>query len=211
LLSLHFIRHGQTQFSRENSFCGTIDPPLTDAGRAMAVAIGEALGAMKWQAIYTSTLQRTVATAEPLARRVGIAIERVAALGEIAYGEWEGKSHDEVAEQFPDEFHRWLEDPAGRGTPGGETAFQVAARALPVIDRIRDEHADGNVLVFSHKATIRIAVCALLGLDVRAYRDRIGQPVGALTVFDFKSRGPLLRMLGDRSHLPRELRELEGT
>jgi broad specificity phosphatase PhoE len=211
MLSLHMIRHGQTEFSRENLFCGTIDPPLTDAGRAMAEAIGAALGAMKWEAIYTSTLQRTIATAEPLARRAGVAIERVAALGEIAYGEWEGKSHDEASERFPDAFRRWLEDPAGRGTPGGETAFQVAARALPVVDQIRDRHPSGNVLVVSHKATIRIVVCALLGLDVRAYRDRIGQPVGALTVFDFRSRGPLLRMLGDRSHLPPELRELEGT
>jgi probable phosphoglycerate mutase len=211
MLSLHFIRHGQTEFSRENLFCGTIDPPLTSLGRAMADSIAESYANMKWQAIYTSTLQRTIATAAPLAQRVGIAIRKEPALGEIAYGEWEGKSQEEIAARFPAQFQRWIDDPASHGTPGGETAFQVAARALPVIDRIREEHADGNVLVVSHKATIRIIVCALLEMDVRSYRDRIGQPVGALTVFDFKNRGPLLRMLGDRSHLPPSLRDAEGT
>jgi probable phosphoglycerate mutase len=211
MLSLHFIRHGQTEFSRENLFCGTIDPPLTPAGRQMAEAIAASYAGLKWEAIYTSQLQRTIATAEPLARRTGLTIRGVAALGEIAYGEWEGKSQDEIAERFPAAFQRWLDDPASHGTPGGETAFQVAARAMPVIDQIREDHPQGNVLVVSHKATIRIIVCALLEIDVRSYRDRIGQPVGALTVFDFKKRGPLLRMLGDRSHLPPELRDLEGT
>jgi probable phosphoglycerate mutase len=211
VLSLHLIRHGQTEFSRENLFCGTIDPPLTQSGREMGIAIAEAYGAMKWEAIYTSMLQRTIATAEPLAQRVGLAIRKIAALGEIAYGEWEGKSQEDVARSAPAAYQRWLDDPASHGTPGGETAFQVAARALPVIDDIREKHPDGNVLVVSHKATIRIIVCALLEIDVRAYRDRIGQPVGALTVFDFKERGPLLRMLGDRSHLPAKLRHVEGT
>jgi len=211
MLSLHFVRHGQTEFSRENLFCGTIDPPLTPAGRAMGVALAEAYGATQWEAIYTSTMQRAIATAEPLAQRAGLPIRKIAALGEIAYGEWEGKSQEEVARTAPAAFQRWLDDPASHGTPGGETAFQVAARALPVIDRIREDHPDGNVLVVSHKATIRIIVCALLEIDVRAYRDRIGQPVGALTVFDFKKHGPLLRMLGDRSHLPPALRDVEGT
>src|SRR5436190_13806401 len=142
MLSLHFIRHGQTEFSRENLFCGTIDPPLTPAGREMGEAVAAAYGNAKWQAIYTSTLQRTVATAEPLARRVGLEIRKVAELGEIAYGEWEGKSQDEIAAKFPAAFQRWLDDPASHGTPGGETAFQVAARALPVIAQIREDHPD---------------------------------------------------------------------
>jgi len=201
MLSLHFIRHGQTEFSRENLFCGTIDPPLTSLGRAMADSIAESYANMKWQAIYTSTLQRTIATAAPLAQRVGIAIRKEPALGEIAYGEWEGKSQEEIAARFPAQFQRWIDDPASHGTPGGETAFQVAARALPVIDRIREEHADGNVLVVSHKATIRIIVCALLGMPLGRFRDRVACPTASLTTFEFGERGGMLVRLGDVSHL----------
>ena len=211
MLSLHFIRHGQTEFSRENLFCGTIDPPLTSLGRAMADSIAESYANMKWQAIYTSTLQRTIATAAPLAQRVGIAIRKEPALGEIAYGEWEGKSQEEIAARFPAQFQRWIDDPASHGTPGGETAFQVAARSALVLERIKREHAEGRVFIVSHKATIRILTCALLGLDVRLFRDRIGQPVAAVAKFEIKKSGPLLALLGDVSHLPPELRNLEGT
>jgi probable phosphoglycerate mutase len=177
----------------------------------MAGAFGAAYASLRWEAIYSSPLLRALTTAEPLARRVGLPIQEEPGLTEIAYGEWEGESQDEIAARFPEAFHHWAEDPASRGTPGGETAFQVAARAVPVIEAIREQHRDGNVLVVSHKATLRIISCALLGMDVRLFRDRIGQPVAALTVFDIKKRGPLLRMLGDRSHLPPDLRDLEGT
>ena len=64
------------------------------------------------------------------------------------------------------------------------------------------------MLVVSHKATVRILVCALLGMDVRLFRDRIGQPVCALSRFQIKPQGTaMLTMLGDVSHLPPELRE----
>jgi broad specificity phosphatase PhoE len=211
VLTLYMIRHGQTEYSRENRFCGSIDPPLTSEGSAMAEAFAEAYGALGWQAIYTSTRRRAIATAAPTAKRANVEIEQEPGLGEIAYGDWEGESQDEIAKRYPEAFEWWAADPASRGTPGGETAFQVAARAVPVIERIREKHKDGNVLVVSHKATLRILTCALLHMDVRLYRDRIGQPVAALTVFEFKKRGALLKMLGDRSHLPPHLRELEGT
>lgn len=211
MLSLYIVRHGQTAYSRENRFCGDLDPPLTDAGARMAEALGEAYGALPWAAIHSSDRARAVATAEPIARRAGLPVVEVPALREIAYGEWEGESQEEIARRFPEAFDHWAADPASRGTPGGETAFQVAARAVPAIEGIRERFTGGNVLVVTHKATARIITCALLQLDVRLFRDRIGQAVAAVTVFDFKKRGPMLRMLGDRSHLPPDLREVEGT
>jgi len=211
MLSLYLTRHGQTEYSRENRFCGDLDPPLTDVGREMAEALAASYASVAWKAIFTSDRQRTVATARPLAERVGVPIREERNLREIAYGEWEGKSQEEMAARFPEKFRYWAEDPASRGTPGGETAFQQPARAWPVVEHIRAQYRDGNVLVVTHKATARILICALLNLDVRFYRDRIGQPVATMTIFDFKPRGPMLRMLGDRSHLPPHLREAAGT
>ena len=58
-----------------------------------------------------------------------------------------------------------------------------------------------DALVVSHKATIRIMLCSLLGIDVGRYRDRIYMPVGAVSVLEFCEQGPLLLKLSDRSHL----------
>ena len=51
-LELFMVRHGQTDFSRENRFCGSIDPPLNEVGQRMADALGVAYGAKRWDAIY---------------------------------------------------------------------------------------------------------------------------------------------------------------
>jgi alpha-ribazole phosphatase len=211
MLELYLIRHGQTDFSRENRFCGSIDPPLNDVGVQMAEAFGVAYAHLPWAAIYASPRLRARQTAEALAGRVNIAVHAEEGLAEIAYGDWEGLRHEEVREKWPDEYAYWSADVASRGTPNGETAFAVAARAAPVVDRIRHRYDSGRVLLVSHKATIRILICALLGMDVRLFRDRLAQGVAAVTKFEVRKGVAQLIQLGDVSHLPVELRSLEGT
>ncbi len=212
MLELWLVRHGQTDFSRENRFCGSIDPPLSEVGQRMADALGASHGEDKWDAIYCSPSLRARQTVAPLAKRARLEPVLDDGLREISYGEWEGMKHDEVKARFPDVYAYWSQDTASRATPGGETAFMVAARAAPVVERIRREHASGKVLVVSHKATLRILVCALLGMDVRLFRERIAQPVCALSRFEIKPTGTaMLTMLGDVSHLPPDLRSAEGT
>ena len=211
MLELYLIRHGQTDYSRENRFCGSIDPPLNAIGLEMAHAFSEHWGDEKWDAIYCSPMTRTQQTCAEIAKRAGVTPVLDPGLREISYGEWESLRHEDAKEKFPDAYAYWSQDPASRGTPGGETAFEVAARAALVLERIRRDHGEGRVLIVSHKATIRIISCALLGLDVRLFRERIGQPVAALTRFEIRKSGALLTSLGDVSHLPAHLRELEGT
>jgi probable phosphoglycerate mutase len=210
-MNLYMVRHGQTASSRENRFTGSSDPPLTAVGEAMAKAFADAYASTKWEAIYTSPMLRTRQTADPLARLTGLQATVEDGFKEIAYGEWEGLRQDEVKQRWPEAFAYWADDVASRGTPGGETAFHVAARAMRVVDAIRCRHHQGNVLIVSHKATLRIITCALLGLDVRLFRQRIAQPVCAVTMFAVTETAALLTVLGDRSHLSEELRNQEGT
>lgn len=211
MLELYLIRHGQTDYSRDNRFCGRIDPPLNEVGLRMADAFGAAYAHLPWTAIYSSPWARAQQTADALAKRVGVTITADEGLAEIAYGEWEGLRHEDVRAKWPDAYAYWAADVASRGTPGGETAFAVAARAAPVLDRVRHEYGEGRVLLVSHKATIRIMICALLGMDVRLFRDRLGQGVAAVTKFEIKKGAAQLVQLGDVAHLPPELRNVEGT
>ena len=90
-------------------------------------------------------------------------------------------------------------------------AVTVAQRAVHVVREIKERFDDGDILVVSHKATIRIILCNLLGIDVGRFRYRLGCPVGGLSVLEFTSEGPLLHTLADRSHLSETLRTLPGT
>jgi probable phosphoglycerate mutase len=82
---------------------------------------------------------------------------------------------------------------------------------MQVIEEIKEHYDNGNVLIVSHKATIRIMLCALLGIDVGRFRYRLVCPVGSVSIVEFTTEGPLLRALADRSHFSEELKTLPGT
>ena len=211
MINLYMVRHGQTAASRENRFSGSSDPALTASGELMAEAFARTYASLTWEAIYTSPMLRARQTADALCRATAMQANVEDGLKEIDYGEWEGLRQAEVQERWPEAFGYWADDVASRGTPGGETAFQVAARAMRVVEGIRTRHRKGNVLLVSHKATLRVITCALIGLDVRLFRERIAQPVCAVSMFALTEKSALLAIHGDRSHLSDELKNEEGT
>jgi broad specificity phosphatase PhoE len=212
VLNLYFLRHGETEASQTGGYCGTTDAELTPEGLAMAEAFAEKYRHIPWEAVYVSPMKRTIATAKPLCNAVGLEMQIRDGLREAAYGDWEGKSAEYVRQHFNDDYVRWLTEPAWNApTGGGETAVQIASRASLVIAEIEANHSEGNVLVVAHKATIRILLCNLLGIDLGRYRDRIAYLVASVSMVQFSPHGPLLVKHGDRSHLPPELEERPGT
>jgi broad specificity phosphatase PhoE len=210
-LKLFLVRHGETTFSQNGGYCGTLDVALTEAGQAMAQALADHYQSLEWQAIYSSPLLRTRSTAQPMVEATGLKLQIRNGLREASFGDWEGKHKDEVDEKLGSDYHDWMTEPAWNPPTNGETAVQVANRAMAVIAEIEEKHTDGNVLLFSHKTTLRIILCSLLGIDLGRYRDRLDYPAASLSVVSFGKYGPLLERMGDRAYLPQTLREREGT
>jgi probable phosphoglycerate mutase len=202
MLTLHLVRHGDTLQAAEGYFAGDIDPPLTDRGRAQAEAVGKVAARLDLAAVYVSPKLRARQTAEPILRACKLEPVVEDGLREIAYGAWEGRKESEIKATDPEMYSAWSQDPALVSPPGGESAFAIAARALPCLVRARREHPNGNVMFVSHKATVRIMVCALLGVPLGRFRDRIACPTASLTTFEFGERGAMLLRLADVSHLP---------
>lgn len=210
-LTIYFLRHGETTSSVSGGYCGVLDLDLTPEGYQMAEDFANAYQDLPWQAIFASPLTRAIATATPLAKKLGMGIQQRDGLKEIAYGNWEGKTPEQVNLEYHDEYVEWLADPGWNSPTGGEKGIDIARRSSEVLEEIEQNYPSGNVLVVSHKATIRIMLCSLLGIDVGRYRDRISMPVASVTIVKFTDRGPLLKILGDRSHLNPELQAREGT
>ncbi|MCA1664918.1 MAG: histidine phosphatase family protein [Myxococcales bacterium] len=212
-LSLYLVRHGQTDASLANRFCGRLDPPLNATGLAMADALAARYGREGFAEIVSSPLVRAQQTAAPTARAAGLPVTLDDGLVEIAYGEWDGRAEADVERDDAARFAAWAAHPGRVAPPGGESGADIAVRALAAVERIRARHAGGGgkVLVVSHKATLRVLVCALVGIDVDNFRARIAQKVCAVSIIDFKPSGPLLQILGDTSHLPPALRATDGT
>ena len=211
-LKIYFVRHGETTYSQTGGFCGAIDPELTPAGSQMAEQFAATYAKVPWEAVYVSPMKRTIATAKPLCDAVGIEMQLHDGLREINYGDWEGKTVEAVKKDYEEDYINWLTEPAWNApTNGGETSVGIASRSSLVIAEIQEKYKSGNVLVVSHKATIRIILCSLLGIDLGRYRYRIGALAASVSIVKFDVRGPLLEVLGDRSYMDENLRNLPGT
>ena len=183
---LLLVRHGATTLSAEDRFAGSTDVPLSDEGRRQATRLGERLADDRIAAVYSSPMRRTIETAALIAEPHKLVTVTKPGLREIDHGHWEGLTRAEVEERYRDEYARWEQDPFTVAPSGGECGVDVMARVLPVIRAIVEAHPDQNVLVVSHKATIRLAISSLLGFDARGYRDRLDQAPACLNVLDFK-------------------------
>lgn len=203
---VYLVRHGATLLSNEDRFAGETDVGLSEMGREQARALGRRLAADRIGAFYASPLSRALETARLVAAPHGSGVASLPELREMSHGRWEQKSRAEVERLYPEEYRRWESDPFSFAPEGGESGLAVTARALPALLRIVNSHPDQRVLVVSHKATIRLLVSTLLGLDARSYRDRLDSSPAGLTALDFRdSTAARLTLFNDTSHCPASL------
>jgi broad specificity phosphatase PhoE len=165
------IRHGQSQGNAEGRFGGHTATPLSPRGRKQADATARALAAEKISAIYSSDLPRAVETAMPLARVKNLDVERADAFRERSVGVMEGLTFEEAAAQHPEQYAALIRRDFEHVLLGGESYRQMLDRAARRLDRIIEQHADGQVVIFSHTGTICILTLHLIGaLDAPTLR-----------------------------------------
>jgi probable phosphoglycerate mutase len=204
---LYLVRHGATQLTAEDRFAGAIGVDLSDEGRWQAARLGERLQHEGITALYTSPLSRTMETARIVGAACTLEPHAREELREISHGRWEGMTRREVETQFAEEYAAWEEDPFTFAPAHGESGVAVLARALPVLREIITQHQGERVLVVSHKATIRILLSSLLGVDARGYRDRLDQAPACVNVLDFRDAvRARLMLFNDTSHYERHPR-----
>jgi probable phosphoglycerate mutase len=198
---VYLVRHGATPLTAENRFSGAIGVDLSDEGRKQVQRLAARIAGDGMGAVYASPLSRTMETANILAAPLGLAPIARDGLREISHGHWEGLTREEVEARFPGEYAMWEQDPYAYAPEGGESGVAVLARALPVVRDIVLAHPGQRILVVSHKATIRLLLSSVLGIDGRGYRDRLDQSPACLNIVDF--RDPVrarLMLFNDVSH-----------
>ncbi len=170
---IYLIRHGQTEFNREDRVQGRIDSPLTELGLAQARAIGERLKAIKAQAggawrVDASPLGRAQHTARIVAEIAGLPAPRTdPRLIEVDYGQLEGMTRAEVDACFPR-----LAGVTGvfGQAPGGETLEALLARVGGWLSEAQAEAAESHIVAVAHVGVIRALRGLHLGLDAAAMR-----------------------------------------
>jgi broad specificity phosphatase PhoE len=157
---LFIVRHGETEWSRSGRHTSVTDLPLTEKGEAQARALLGHLVPEDFQLILSSPRRRALHTAE-LAGFTGASEPIVDEdLAEWRYGDYEGKTSDEIDESVPD-WTIWTHP-----VPGGETADQVSARLDRVVKRVRDSGVE-QAICFAHGHALRALTMRWLEFDLQ--------------------------------------------
>jgi len=196
------VRHGQTAWNRPERFRGREDLPLNELGHRQAQAVAHRIAA-DWPevaTVYTSPLRRTVQTAEPIARALGMTPQPLAGLLDLDYGAWQGLSHQEAAERYGELYIAWRLAPHTVQFPNGESLAHVRARVWPAVRELAERHAGQTVVLVGHQVVNKVLLCAVLGLD-DAHFWQVEQATGCLNVFEYREGLFVLTLLNDTCHL----------
>lgn len=161
-------RHGETQWNVEGRYQGqTFDIPLSEAGRAQALALGRRLAEVPIRRAVASPLLRARQTAElALGDRSGL-LTLDARLVELSHGEWEGRLASEIQAEQPELRRAWRDSPHLVKPPGGEGFQDVAARAWPAFqEACAGLGKEEVVLIVTHDGVNRTLLARILGLDL---------------------------------------------
>jgi len=205
---LLLVRHGETEWNRQQRFQGQIDVPLNDNGRRQGQKVAEFLQSMHLDAAYSSPMARPQETAELiLAHHRQLSLYLVEDLQEISHGQWEGKYEAEIEAEYPGMLQQWQQAPATVQMPGGENLQQVWQRAMAAWTQIvaaHSGHAEAQtVLVVAHDAINKAILCQGVGWGPEAFW-RFKQGNGAVSVIDYPDgveSAPVLSAVNITSHL----------
>lgn len=201
---IYILRHGETQWNREEIFRGQADIPLNDAGREQARLAGLALAGKGIETIYSSPLSRAMETAQIVAAALGgIEVRPAEALTDIHFGVWQGLPLAKVRSDYPDLYETWRTRPERARFPGGETLEQVEARAWRFLVDVAGSDMKGPALLVTHRVVSKLLLCKAMGVGAAGFW-RVRQDTTALNLLEWARGDWVVRLVNDTCHLSRQ-------
>jgi probable phosphomutase (TIGR03848 family) len=191
---LLLIRHGLTSHTNVKLTGWLPGVSLSEEGKRQAESLVPRLEGLKIDALYSSPLERTKETGAPLAKARKLKIRTKADLGEVRYGDAQGKTLKSLAKTpIWTHLRAW---PSDVRFPNGETLRETQFRAVSAIEDLRAEHANDTVAVFSHGDFIRLSLAHYMGVHIDLYRRLAIDPV-SITAIEFGHAWVQIRRVND--------------
>ncbi len=194
------IRHGENEWTAQHKLAGrTPGVHLNEQGRRQAKALGKRLSTLTLNAIYASPLERTMETAQAIAKYHSLTVKPKKGLLEVDYGRWTGKAIKELAQK-----KSWAivqRQPTRAKFPGGETMLGMQTRMVDQINTLANQHIGQTIAIVGHADLIKAAVGHYLGVHFDLFQ-RIVISTASITAINFTPHGPRVLMVNDTSHAP---------
>lgn len=153
---VYLTRHGETVWNTKKLMQGWKDSSLTDKGIKQAKQLAQSLSEVPFDAIYSSTSDRAVKTAEIIKGKRPLQVIQTDTLRELSFGNWEGKTFDENERESPKEWSAFWETPHIFSSNTVECFSKVQERMVKTINYIVKQHPNETVCVVSHSIALKL-------------------------------------------------------
>ncbi len=188
MITLYLIRHGQTDWNREQRFQGRFDIDLNQEGLKQIRQLSTNLSNAGLTRIYTSPLKRAYNSANVISATTAAPVVQIDDLIEIDYGLWQGRTHEEIKSSSPELYEKWINHPWDIELPDGEPTDQFYKRvSLAIDDIINVLDKDSTIAVCTHGHVLRVIMLHLLKLDQSQFW-QIEQENGQCSVLTCRDR-----------------------
>jgi alpha-ribazole phosphatase/probable phosphoglycerate mutase len=192
--SIWLLRHGEPVADARGRCYGSLDVELSAEGIRQAHRAVPVLREYRLTAIYSSTRRRCLDTARILAAEQNVPLETLEALREIDFGDFEGRTYESIAAEFPEIYRQWMECPTKVRFPGGESFDDMWIRVTSAVKTLRARHAFESIAIVTHGGVIRIILAEVLGMP-RENIFRIAQRYGAINLIRYFDNVPLVERI----------------
>lgn len=182
-----FIRHGQTEWNKEERMQGWQNSSLTATGKNQALLLGEKLKEEKtnMDVLYTSPSLRAVETSYILNQFLSIKICEELGFQEINMGDWEGKTYEEISLKYPEEWQFFWQNPDQfKAENKGETFEELSLRSFESLKKILNENKGKQIGIVSHRITIKSMIASLLKISVAELADIKSNSVTEISILN---------------------------
>ena len=194
------VRHGETPWNAEGRIQGHSDVGLSEKGKQQASMIAGRLANVRIDAAYSSDLVRCQDTAKVILERHNIPLQTTPELRERFYGVFEGLTMAERQTRFPELFAASVINDLDFAPTDGESPRETLRRMTPVMDQIRNSHANETALIVGHGGSLRAAIISLMALPAESTWSFVMGNC-SLSVFDTYPNNTVMLLYNDTSHL----------
>lgn len=175
------VRHGENDWVKKNRLAGWIEGVhLNENGRSQAKDAAKRLSKLPITHIYSSPVTRCVETADYIAKSHKLNIIELEEVGEVRYGDWEGKKIEKLATK--PEWHAVQYYPSRFQFPNGEALREVQFRAIQAVERLSTQHQDDIIVVVSHADLIKLVLAHYLGVHIDLFQRIVISPASVSVI-----------------------------
>jgi len=200
MLTLYIIRHGETDWNKEDRIQGRLNSHLTEKGRHNARVLGERLKDIDFAEVITSPSGRTIETTELIVKDRDVLVQTNEMIMEMDMGPWQGLMKSEIRERYSDAYECFMNSPQLYQNEDAESFIDIYKRAEDFLHELKSSKQTGNLLIITHGLFIKALFLTIKGIEIKDFWTEPTVEGTSLSIVKIDEEEMKLTLEGDMSH-----------